>query len=77
MTPVQTDVVVDPDFFSRDPAIMQNIVENWDYLWFPLRDPQLDERLRYYFGPDLKDRVYRIDRVDGNVSVIALDNVFD
>jgi hypothetical protein len=77
MTPVQTEVVVDPAFFSRGPAVMQDVVANWDYLWFPLQAQQLDERLRFYFGDDLKDRVFRVDRDKGNINVVALDGVFD
>jgi len=48
-------VIIDPDFFSYDPAIMQDIVANWNYLWLPLQQPQLDERRRYYVGDDVFD----------------------
>ncbi|MDA0679082.1 MAG: hypothetical protein O2880_01975 [Proteobacteria bacterium] len=77
MTPVQTEVVVDPEFLLQDPSAFEEVFANWDYLWFPIPDPLTDDRLRFLFGEDLKDGVFRIDRTDGAVNIVALDGVFD
>lgn len=68
---------MDQEFLVKDLAAVQEVVANWDYLWFPVEHPQMDEQLKFLFGEDLKDRVFRVDRSDGNVEVVALDGIFD
>jgi hypothetical protein len=36
----------------------------------------LDEQLHFYFGDDLKQRLFRIERTDTSVTVQALDGIF-
>lgn len=77
MTPVHTKIVTDEDLFDRDPDVLQGVIANWDYLWFPIKNPIVDEKLKTLSGDDLKDFVFRVARRDGEVEVVALDGVFN
>lgn len=77
MSPVHTEVVTDPEYLTRDPAKIQDVIANWDYLWFPIENAQTDMILKSLAGEDLKEFVFRVDRSDGGTSVVALDGVFD
>ena len=77
IAPVRAEVEMGQEFLANDIAAIQEVVANWDYLWFPVEHPQMDEQLKFLFGEDLKDRVFRVDRSDGNVEVVALDGIFD
>ena len=76
MTPVRTEVSVDPALFANEPGLMQKLVSEWDYLWFPIQAPELDEQLKLHFGEDLKQRLFRVERNAGGVTVTALDGIF-
>jgi len=77
MAPVRADVVTDPEFLSRDSDGILSVIENWDYMWFPVQSAESDEILKELFGDNLKDRVFRIHRGDGNIEIVALDGVFE
>jgi hypothetical protein len=77
MSPVHTEVVTDGEYLNQDPSRLQDVLANWDYLWFPVQDFEADEMMSDLTGGDLKDHVFRVDRSDGDVKVIALDGVFN
>ena len=76
MAPVRTEVAVDPAMFADRPELMQALVSEWDYLWFPVPSPELDRQLQLHFGEDLKERLFRVDRQGDGVTVTALDGIF-
>lgn len=76
MSPVRTEVVTDPEFLSQDPSRIQDVVANWDYLWFPIQDFEAEDIMQTLAGKDLKDHVFRVDRSNGRVQVVALDGIF-
>ena len=76
MTPVRTTVQVDPDLFASQPALIEDLIRDYDYLWFPIPSPVLDQRLAFYFGDDLKQRLFRVERNDGTIAVTAMDGIF-
>ena len=76
MTPVRTEVAVDPALFETRPDLLQNLASDWDYLWFPIQSPELDRQLQLQFGEDLKERLFRVDRNGDGVSITALDGIF-
>ncbi|MDA0679083.1 MAG: hypothetical protein O2880_01980 [Proteobacteria bacterium] len=77
LTPLRAAVVTDLAFLNQGPGVMQDVIAEWDYLWFPVQNPMFDQNLRAFFGEDLKDRVFRIDRSGATVDVVALSGVFD
>ena len=76
MAPVRTEVVTDPDFLDRNAAALTDVIARWDYMWFPIENPDTEEALHFLFGEDLKDRVFRVDRSNGNFNIVALNGVF-
>jgi hypothetical protein len=77
MTPVHTKVEADLSFLLQHPDEVLQAAADSDYLWFPVEHPQFDQALRGIFGEDLKDRVFRVDRLEDKVTIIALDGIFD
>ena len=77
MSPVHTEVVTDSEFLGQDPSRIQKVIANWDYLWFPIQDFAADDVMQSLAGEDLKEYVFRVIRDDGEVEVVALDNVFN
>ena len=63
-------------YLSDDPARIQTVIANWDYLWFPIQDFVADDIMQSLSGNDLKDYVFRVDRSNDNVEVVALDGIF-
>ena len=76
MSPVRTEVVTDPDFLGQDPSRIQDVVARWDYLWFPIQDFEAEDIMQSLSGKDLKDHVFRVDRSNGKVQVVALGGIF-
>jgi hypothetical protein len=74
--PAHTKVVSDPEYLSRDPAVIQEVIANSDYLWFPVQNAESDDLLRALVGDDLKDHVFRVIRHDDEVEIVAVDDVF-
>ncbi len=77
MSPVRTEVVTDPEFLSQDPARINDVITNWDYLWFPIQDFEAEDVMQSLAGKDLKDHVFYVDRSDDEMKVIALSGVFN
>ena len=77
LSPVRGEVVTDEEYLRGDPAVLQELIANWDYLWFPVKHAEADEMLKALVGEDLKEYVFRVDRRDGDIQVVALEGVFD
>lgn len=77
MSPIHTEVVTDWEYLDQDPTRIQNVISNWDYLWLPIQDFAAEDIMQSLAGEDLKDHVFRVERSDGDIKVIALDGVFN
>lgn len=77
LSPVRGDVVTDEEYFGSDPTVLQELIENWDYLWFPIKHAEAEEMLQALAGEDLRDHVFRVIRKDDQAELVALDGVFN
>lgn len=77
MSPVHTEVVTDWEYLGQDPSRIQDVISNWDYLWFPIQDFEAEDIMKSLAGDDLKDHVFRVTREGDEVEVVALEGVFN
>jgi hypothetical protein len=73
---VRTDVEIDPAYLQQPSEDILRRFADFDYLWFPVSDPQFDLAIKNLLGEELKDRVFRVKRSDGKITFVPLDGVF-
>ena len=57
------------------PALYEAALE-FDYLWFPMRHPPMDEVLRQVAGDDFGDNLFQVDRSGEEMTLVPLTGVF-
>ena len=77
MAPVRTDVAVNPVLLQENPWALYEAASEFDYLWFPMRHAQMDEVLANVAAGEFGDNLFRVDRVNGEMNLVPLPDVFE